>query len=356
MAGIAVVALTKRGRELAERIAAGLGERARVYPFGAAAPGMNAQMRKTKGALTAFLGELFVSQDALILVMATGVAVRCLAPHLRDKRCDPAVVVVGEDGRYVISLLSGHLGGANELAQYLARLIGGKPVITTASDLGGLPALDVVARDLGLVPAPEGRLARVAARLVNGARVGFWAEPLLVPDLEERLGKGRVHLLADFEGPEGWEAGVLVTDRRLPDFGPAWMFWRPRTVVVGVGCRRGVSARTVLGAVGRVLRSAGISRRSLRALATVDLKADEPGLVAAAARLRCPLLVFNREEVARVLGEDPQLVRSGRVQAEIGVGGVCEPCAKLGARGGDLIWPKTAYRGVTVAVARAGWR
>jgi cobalt-precorrin 5A hydrolase len=306
--------------------------------------------------LTAFLGELFTTRQALVLVMATGIAVRCLAPHLRDKRCDPAVVVVGEDGRYVISLLSGHLGGANDLAREVARLIGGQAVITTAGDLGGLPALDVVARDLGLVPAPERRLARVAARLADGARVGFWAEPSLVSVLEDRLGRGRVRPLEEFEGPEGWEGGVLVTDRRLPDFGPNWMFWRPRTVVVGVGCRRGVSARTVLAAVGRALRFAGVSRRSLLALATVDLKAEEPGLVSAVARLRCPLLVFGRREVARMLSEDGQLARSARVQARIGVGGVCEPCARLGAGGGSLIWPKTAYRGVTVAVARAGWR
>lgn len=353
MAEIAVVALTRRGLEVAKKIKSGYGDRADVYaPY---LEGEGEPARPRRGGLTAFLGELFATHEALVLVMAAGIAVRCLAPHLKDKRRDPAVLVVDENGHHVISLLSGHLGGANELARQTARLLGGEAVITTASDLQGLPALDLIARELGLWPVPWRRLPRVAARLVDGGRVAFWAEEPLRAALEGQVGRGRVLPLEEFSGPEGWEAGVLVTDRRLPDYGLNWMFFRPRRVVAGIGCRRGVLASAVLAALSRSLKSAGLSRWSLRALATVDLKADEDGLLDAARRLGCPLLTFSREEIARALAEDPGLEASEKVGARIGVGGVCEPCAKLGTRGGRLIWPKTAYRGVTVALAQAGW-
>jgi cobalt-precorrin 5A hydrolase len=286
--------------------------------------------------------------------MATGVAVRCLARHLASKWEDPAVVVVDEQGRFAISLLSGHLGGANALAKEAARILGGQPVITTASDLKELPALDLLAVRYGLTPWPRPRLTRASACLVNGGRLGVWVEEGLPPRLKAAFAPLPVFPIKQFCGPDGWDGGVLVTSRILGDFGPAWVYFRPRNVAAGIGCHRGTPSGVILAAVRRALRLARVSCLSLACLATVDLKFREEGLRRAARRLKRPLVTFSRREIASFLAENPAFGSSSQVEKHIGVGAVCEPCAVLAAGGGPLILPKVIHQGVTVALARGG--
>lgn len=351
---VAIVTLTESGLEVAFNLAAGLDGEAAVYtkqPIPCRARAM-----PIEGRLRDFLGFLWRRHEGIVLIMASGIAVRCIAPHLESKHRDPAVVLVDDQGRYAVSLLSGHLGGANELARRVAAVLGGEAVITTASDLRGLPALDLLARDLGVKPVPLSRLVSVSGALVNGRRVGLWAEEPWLGSCR-RLAPGLpCYHLDSFKGPAGWDAGVLVTGRRLADPGPRWLFFRPAQITAGIGCRRDIPEGRILAALGRALREAGYSRWSLAALASVDLKADEPGLKGAARRLGCKLHTYTPGELAAVLDMRPDLAVSSTVQVKIGVGGVCEPSALLASGGGDLILRKQSQDGVTVALARAAWQ
>lgn len=350
---VAIVALTEAGRVTALRLAKGLGDAATVYTKqnrtadGAARP--------ITGGLGDFLGLLWRQYAGLVLIMATGIAVRCLAPYLEDKYRDPAVVVLDEQGCFAISLLSGHLGGANALARRVAGVLGGEAVITTASDRQGLPTLDLLARELGLKPTPLNRLTSVSAALVNGRRMALWAEEPWLGRCRHLAAALPVFPLSDYTGPDGWEAGVLVTELRWPDPGPGWLFLRPPQIVAGIGCRRGATAGSILTALGRALRESGLSRWSLAKLASLDLKSNEPGLLAAARRLSCPLQTYAAQELAAVLADRTDLSFSTVVLGKVGVGGVCEPAALLAAGGGELLLRKRRYQGVTVALAKMAW-
>ncbi|HBT47330.1 MAG TPA: cobalamin biosynthesis protein CbiG [Peptococcaceae bacterium] len=357
--GVAIVTLTRPGYETARRLAGALGEKTTVFVPAELNPGAGGEKGDYfdtavySGPLSQFLARIFPRYSSLIMVMAAGIAVRALSPHLVSKKKDPAVVVVDVAGKYAVSLLSGHLGGANALARRVAEILKGQAVITTASEVQGLPALDLVARELNMDVRPADALTKVMAALVNGEPVEVLVERPLLKAVEGLLPGLQLRPL-EAPLPRGIrDAGIMVTWRRLPLPGPRWVYWRPRVLSAGVGCRRGTRAGTILYAVGRALAEAGLSGRSLAALATVDFKGDEPGLKEAAARLGVRLLTFTPQELAGCLEHRPYLSRSKRVERFTGIAGVCEPAAILGAGEGDLLWPKKSFRGVTVALALA---
>ncbi|MGI6284970.1 cobalamin biosynthesis protein [Neomoorella humiferrea] len=356
---VAIVTLTRPGYETALRLAQALPGKITVFiPADLSLPagrldGNTLNIKSYAGPLSQFLGQIFHRYPSLIMVMAVGIAVRALSPHLVSKKTDPAVVVVDVAGQHAVSLLSGHLGGANALARRVAAVLNGRAVITTASEVQGLPPLDLVARDLNMDVRPAAAFSRVMAALVNGVPVEVLVERPLLKTVEGALRDLRPRPLENCF-PEGVaKAGILVTWRRLPLPGPQWVYWRPRVISAGIGCRRGAPAETILYALGLAMAEAGLSRRSLAALASVDFKGEEPGLKEAAARLNVKLLTFTSEELARCLEHRPNLNRSERVKRFIGIPGVCEPAAILAAGGGELLWPKKSYRGVTVALALA---
>jgi cobalt-precorrin 5A hydrolase len=295
-------------------------------------------------------GELFQNYRGLVMVMAMGIVFRLLAPHLRDKRNDPAVVVLDEKGRFAISALSGHLGGANDLARRLQERLGSLAVITTATDVHGLPAVDLLARDHNLVMEPFERVKAVNAAIVNGEPVHFYSEINLEGELPASLG---LKPLGTFRREE--MAGgqyVFITNRTMAEHPPGALFLRPRNLVVGLGCRRGIEDEAVKDAVKEALRCAGRSLSSVRLMATVDLRAGEEGVLSAAREMRLPLLAFTRAEIEEIyLMRGEELSFSQYVFDKIGVGGVCEPVALLAAPAAKLIVRKKALNGVTAAVA-----
>ncbi len=380
--GLAIVALTRPGLQTARRLVHSLPPGTDLFaPAGLAEAGPGAGAAKSSGiyqiewaaqhdadALAAgdvngvkfyqgrlgdLLGEIFHLYRGLILIMATGIAIRALVKYIVSKKTDPAVVVVDAGGRYAISLLSGHLGGANELARRVAAILGAEAVITTASETQGLPALDLVAGRLGLGVWPRANLTAVMAALVNGEDVELLVEPPLLARLRAELPGLAIRPLGDQPGSHGNGAGILVTWRRLPLPGPRWVFWRPRVIVAGVGCRRGTPAGAILYTLGVALQGAGLSRQSLQVLASVDFKGREPGLQLAARRLGVELRTFTPGELAACLEQHPELSRSEAVAARVGLAGVCEPAALLAGGEGELLWPKMKHRGVTIALALA---
>lgn len=306
--------------------------------------------------LAGVVAEVFGSYRHIVFVMALGIVVRMITPHIRDKNTDPAVVVLDEAGEHVISVLSGHLGGANELARQIAGLTGARPVITTATDVHGLPALDELARVHNLVMDPPGTARQVNTALVNGGTVAFFVPERMLPAFAHPNAPfyplaeyGRVTVQADY---------TVVVSNRLPEQQAAeTVFLRPRNLVAGVGCRAGTPVEQITTALYRALEQCRRSPRSLRALATIEIKAREPGLLAAARRLNLPLLTFAPDKINAYLREEGQaLSHSAFVHNMVGVPAVCEPAALLASRKGELILPKQKFPGVTVALAEDGWQ
>ncbi|SMC16441.1 cobalt-precorrin 5A acetaldehyde-lyase [Desulfacinum hydrothermale DSM 13146] len=315
------------------------------------------------------VGVLWKGHGALVFVMATGIVVRCIAPLLRHKSCDPAVVVVDEKGRFVISLLSGHLGGANRLACRIAQVLGGQAVITTATDVEGKTAVDLMAREAGLEIEALEHLPRVTRAVLED-------EPFWILDPDGWLNRYRDRfpravwvsvsreIFTSGKGPR--QVGRILSDRLsalgmdprdtpgiwvgewLPPRGLLALCLRPRVLAVGIGCNRGTPAEEILQLVRDVFQQHRLSLQAIRTLASGDLKAHEPGLLESARVLDRPIQFVQRAELQTVEVPNP----SPAVKAHIGVESVCEAAALQTARNGRLIVPKHKTRNVTVAVAR----
>ncbi|GGT28401.1 precorrin-3B C(17)-methyltransferase [Streptomyces atratus] len=259
----------------------------------------------------------FTECEQLVCFLATGAVVRLLAPLLSDKASDPGVVCVDEAGRHAVALLGGHGGGANALAGAVGEVLGAAPVVTTATDAAGVPGLDM----LGL--AVEGDVAGVSRAMLDGAGVelradAVWPLPPLPPNVSPGAGGGAV---------------LHVTDR-IVELGARTAVLRPASLAVGVGASKDAPVEEVLGLIRDALCEAGLSPLSIAELVTVDAKADEPGIVAAASQLGVPLRTYAADELARIEVPNP----SGAPLAAVGTPSVAEAAAL--AAGGELLVPK----------------
>jgi cobalt-precorrin 5A hydrolase len=342
----AVITLTPGGRELALRVAEKTGFTA-YLPVALCEKEDQATPFVT---LQAVLDRSFSSHRQIVLIMACGIAVRLLAPLLQDKRTDPAVVVLDERARYAISLLSGHWGGANDLARLLCDVVGAEPVITTATDVNGMTAVDVFAREQGLNPEPFARVKDFNAAMLRGEQIAvFTADPQRSPGDEGGLIFLPLTRFHELGGKYSFRA--LVTHlASFPGAGEADLYLRPPNLYVGLGCRRGTAAEHVVHCIREVLARANLAAGSLAGLASIDRKRDEPGLHQAAAILGLPLHFYSAEEIRAVPEPgEPSLF----VYQNVGVGCVCEPTAMLAAGCHRVLVRKQKMSGVTVAVAQA---
>jgi cobalt-precorrin 5A hydrolase len=329
----AIVCLTPRGCELARKIANGLGR---------------GQVIVSEGEVRRPLAELFRAGRPLVCVMALGIVVRILGPFLGDKKADPPVVVVDEAGRFAVSVLGGH-AGANDLADEIARTIGATPVVTTASDVLGLPAVDLIGQSRGWAIENREHLTEVAAAVVRGQPIAVYQEAGS-PDWWREFGDWPDTFHRVQAWPQGcWTAVLIITDRAAPDLPYPMIVYRPRTLVLGVGCRRNVSCAEIEALFQNVCRAHVFSPLSLGLVATVSLKADEPGLIEFAANYLVPLQAFSVEELAEVTDVPTP---SEKVREKIGIAGVAEPAAMRAAGTRQLLMPKQKSERVTMAVAR----
>ena len=297
-----LIAFTQRGNDLAQHLAESLS--AHGHQAACTRDGLKAEE---------WAARAFSRSDGLIFVGATGIAARSIAPHLRHKSTDPAVVVVDEGGQFVIPILSGHLGGANDLAREIAALIRAVPVVTTATDVNGVFAVDQWARRQGLLVCNPERILSVSSRLLAGETVRFFS----------------FRAVLDLHRPEG---------------DALWLC--PKRVRVGMGCRRGTPVTALRALLEEVLTQEGLPQNAVSALCTIDLKKDEGGLQELAQELDVPLTTYSAQELAQVPGDfTPSLF----VEQITGVDNVCERAAL--ACGGTLLRRKTAKGGATVALA-----
>ena len=339
---IAVVAVTRAGKRLAETIADALPTRATVIDHQAAADGLRAG---------------FVQYDAVVAVMSAGAVVRILAPLIAagTKSSDPAVLVIDEAGRFVTPILGGHGAGANRLAIELAEVLGSNAVITTATDVAGVPGLD----ELGW--PVSGDVSGVGRAMLDGEKVVLssahrWPLPALGENVIEVLGDA-----AMVDHPT-----ILISDLASAPAGRGTVVLRPPSLVVGMGASRGVRAQEARQLLDRALQEAGLAIESVVAITTAQIKSEEQGLIDLARQLRVPLVTHSAAALAKIAVPNPSEV----VRAAVGVPSVSEAAALLGDRecpegpdgpdgpehigqiAAELIVTKTASAMATVAIAR----
>jgi cobalt-precorrin 5A hydrolase len=338
----AVWTITPNGASLAVRMAAALPDAA---VFGAETLGRLPTSAIRFDSLREAVAAHFRRFSGHVFIMATGIVVRMVSGLLVNKAEDPAVVVVDDRGRFAVSLLSGHIGGANRLAQQVAAIIGAQAVITTATDVNAVAAIDVLAVELGLKIENPQAIKTVNMALLTGAPVAVHDPLGILAD--------RIPNTAASSGSGAATPAWVWVDDRISAAPPGALVLRPLSLVAGIGCNRNTGVEEIRALLVGALQAAGLAAACLKLLASIDLKRDEPGLAALAHELSLPVQFFSREEIGAV--EDAVPTPSAAVAKHIGVKSVCEAAAILASRSGELIVPKRSSRNATVAIARTSF-
>ncbi len=381
-----VIALSRQAAALARRLCQALGPDTALY--------LERRFQDESSQALAFdlplrpvLRQAWADSDAIVLFLPVGAAVRLAAPLLRDKHSDPALVCVDDAGRFAVSVLSGHLGGADKLAEQVARAIGAQPIITSASHVTGTLAVDLLGREFGwkLEAAPNA-VTRASAAVVNRDRVGvyqeagernWWPPDCPLPD------NITTHPSLESLAQSGSAAALIISDRLDPldDLAEAsrqalsgvhTVLYRPRSLVAGMGCRRGVPLEELEELLVGTFRANNLSPDSLDVLATATIKQDEAGLIALAGKYGAKMACYGADELNAVFPEelaDPVPVTgpgcapdardpvsglrpSANARRLVGVWGVAEPSALLASGASELLVSKQTAARATIAVAR----
>ena len=343
----AIVAITRQGLTLGERVAGALSDAAVYVPeklIRERAAVQNAPFVAYRGGTGELLGRLFREYDRIVAIFSIGALVRMIAPHLAGKECDPAVVVLDGNGRFVIPVLSGHLGGANALAGELAAALGATPVLTTASDVQQTIAIDLLGRELGWkIEATYEEIVLASAAMVNDEAVAFVQEAgsrnWWPGHAGGRAGKRPDNLvffdrLEDVSEPDRFAALLWISRRAMPKeqavrfSGRCVVYRPPRRVALGVGCDRGALRATVEETVDAALAECGARASEVAAVASVDLKSDEAALLEMASGRGWTIRFYTAAELAAVEVPNP----SETVRHHTGTPSVSAAAALLGAR------------------------
>ena len=343
---IAMISFTLSGCQLGQTAAEGLRKLGHeTKEFTKSMYTMEQSLHVVKEPLSQWTKQAFSTYDAILFIGACGIAVRSIAPYVKDKKTDPAVVVMDEQGKHVISLLSGHLGGANELTIQIARLTGASPVITTATDINGKFAVDVFAKKNQCSISSMKTAKEISAALVAGEQVGFYSTFPVRGSIPSEL-------LSYEEGGRQPEYGIAVSCSTKKQPYAKTLFLVPRVVTMGIGCRRGTSVEKIEQAVGTVLEELGVPEAALEQVASIDVKKEEAGLLQFCGRRRLPFVTYSAEQLTEAEGT---FTESEFVKKQVGVGSVCERSAVLASKNGKIIRGKYACDGVTVACAVREW-
>lgn len=271
-----------------------------------------------------FFEKKILKYNTFLFITAAGIAVRTIAPFIKSKDKDPAVLTMDEEGNFIISLLSGHLGGANEAAKILGEITGAVPVISTASDVSGKIAVDTIALKInGKLESLESA-KKVTSLIVAGKEVC-----IKVPENMEN------------ENPEGV---ILISNRKNIEIAKII----PQNIVVGIGCKKNKEAEKIINAVKDSFEKLNLCEESIRIFATVDIKENEAGIISTAEYFGKELKIISREEIQKI---ENNFETSQFVKKSIGVGAVSAPCAFIEGKGkGKFLAEKLKYEGITISI------
>ena len=347
---IAIIAITRNGALLGQKLAKGLSGTQLLVSSRYAGQAGTEKKSFDPSRLNELITSLWPEYNGFVFIMATGIVVRLVAPLLESKEKDPAIVVMDDAGKFAISLVSGHLGGANELAERCAFASGARAVITTATDANHLPSFDMLAKEQDWVIDDISRVKTLNSLLLDG-------EEIAVVDSSGRTrcwfhGRGKLSFYDSFdEAIKSRASGFLfVTNRNLPPQTQTEksLILRPRNLVLGIGCNRGTSTVEIEALVASQLKRLLLSIKSVACIATAAAKQDEPGLTAFAKQLGVPLVCYDSEQLNSMTAPSPP---SQHAFKAIGAIGVAEPAALLASNGGSLLLKKVKSENATLAVA-----
>lgn len=339
MKDLRIISFTAAGTKISAALS---GQMSKISCFAPEKYARDTAVQRLPSDVSSWVGEDWGEHDYLF-IGAAGITIRYIAPWIRDKFHDPAVLCMDEKGQYVIPLLSGHMGGAVDLAKKIAGFTGGVPVITTATDINDTFAVDIFAKKNRLIIGDRELAKRISAHLMDGKDVGFYSEyPVggIFP-------KGLVQCSCEEEFKE-YEAFFAVTEKKYA-MSEQILYLTPANLAVGIGCRRGTSKEQILEGLMKILAQSDYMLEQVNCIASIDLKKEEEGLNLLAKKLHVPFHTFTAEEL---LSAGPASCSSAFVEQVTGVDNVCERAAILAGEGGELTVKKTIINGVTYAVVR----
>ncbi len=351
----AVVAITKHGVKIARKLGCSL-PNTDVYYLNKFEIGDEAArgIQLFTGSVRLLLPTLFATYKGLILIVSLGAVVRMVAPLLQDKKVDPAVVVIDDKAEHVISVLSGHLGGANQLTQQVATILEARPVITTASDVQQTIAVDLFGKQFGWITEATEKLTSVSAAVVNEEKIAVVQESGEKAwwNYDRPLPK-HFHVYPSIAKAIAAKpkAALIVTHRKLSDQENALLengvLYRPKVIVLGIGCNRGTATEEIESVICTTLKELNFSIKSVKAVCTIDLKKDEFGLLEVVNKYNWEFIYYTPNKLNEVKIEQP----SETVFKYTGSYGVSEPAAKLYSQAEKLALVKKKSGNVTISVA-----
>ena len=349
---IRIISFTEKGIELSQRVAEVLGyDNVKLFTKCSVAKEENKlpMIRYVEESVVEWAEKQMAKKHTLLFIGACGIAVRAIAPCVADKLQDSAVLVMDEGGNYMIPILSGHVGGANEIAVKIAAEMGAIPVITTATDMNGKFAVDLFAKRNGLHIENRDGIAKVSSKVLAGKEIQMAIER---GHLNENIRMPEGIAVSEFQFIPDRTADVVITAKAGIE-GPL-LILKPKEYIIGIGCKRGKEEEIINRFILKNLDDLGISVEQIMAVASIDKKKDETGLTAWCRKQGIPFWTYTAEQLQQINGT---FRASDFVREQVGVDNVCERAALLACQdGGSLVHKKHAEDGMTIAIAKREWR
>ncbi len=356
MNNIAAVSITKHGTELVRKLHTHMPE-IDVYYMKKFAKGDEEEKGFTlfEGSVKHQFPDMFKRYDGMIMVISLGAVIRMISPLLVDKKTDPAVVVIDDKGEFAISVISGHLGGANALTKKVAETLQATPVITTASDVQQTIPVDIFGKSFGWVPEDFTHVVEASAAVVNeepviivqeSGETDWWAYDKPLPS--------NLKVIHDWDEVKNTNANaaLVITHRHLSEkekqmLPTATIVYRPKVIHLGIGCNRGTSAEEIENAILTTLEKLSLSPLSVKAIASIDLKKDEEGLLQVCEKYEWDFRYYAPEKLNTMPIKNPSDV----VYKYTGAYGVSEPAAMISSGNEELLLEKEKSGNVTISIA-----
>ena len=349
MKKIAVLAITKNGIDMSLRI------KEHFSDFEIFAPEKfsdnNGKIQWYDESTTQKIVDLFKSNDGIVCLFSLGAVIRLLAPHIKDKKTDPAVIVIDDNANFVISVLSGHLGGANELSNEIAEKIGSTPVITTAADVNKTIAVDLVGKEFGWKIDDDSNVTRISAFMVNKEKIGIFQN---IGKKEWWKGKfpENITFFSNIEDLKASESKgyLMITNDQIDDESVLKnsVVYRVPDLVVGIGLHWDTSKETILNGVNETLKKFELKQKQIARFVSIKKEKDVIGLIELGKEMNIPIEYIDREELATITAPNP----SETVQAFEGTASVSEAAAIKSSKGELIVEKQKFPPNLTVAIAR----
>lgn len=331
---VACLSFTDKGRDLGEKLKSIKNHKYKIDHY---------SNRDIDGGIKEALKSIWEEYDGIIFISATGIGVRMSADFIKHKTIDPAIVVIDDLGRFSISLLSGHIGGGNQLAKDIAEEIGAISVITTATDSRGIESIDIFAKKNNYYIEDIKSITSITSMMVNGENIGLYTED------NKMINYDKLTEIKDLKNIAPKVKGLIIVSskKEFKNINIPYTILRPKNINIGIGCRKGVAGERIIQAIEEELKRFNLSTNSIGSIATIELKKDEAGIIQASKYFNCPLKIFTVEEIKEV---EDKFSKSQFVKDTVGVYSVSGPVAFL--QGGKIISEKSKHNGITISISK----